>query len=137
MCRTVTRRAGPRACYRLHSAGTLANMDLEAVAAALAPRVLAYAWARTGSRSLAEDVAQDALTALVQCWRRRGPPESPAAFVFAIVKRRAGRRSAETSSYSARLRASTRWWIAKLETTTSKAKPGSGTSEPRRAFDTG
>lgn len=66
-------------------------MDLEAVAAALAPRLLAYLTARTGSRSLAEDLAQDALVALVQCWRRRGPPHSPDAFVFAIAKRRAGR----------------------------------------------
>jgi RNA polymerase sigma factor (sigma-70 family) len=77
--------------YLSGSAGTFEDMDLEAVAAALAPRLLAYLTARTGSRSLAEDVAQDALVALVQCWRRRGPPESPEAFAFAIAKRRAGR----------------------------------------------
>ena len=66
-------------------------MDLDAVVGALAPRLLAYACARTGNRSLAEDVAQDALTALVQSWRRHGPPDSPEAFTFAIAKRRAGR----------------------------------------------
>lgn len=66
-------------------------MDLDAVAAALAPRLLAYLTARTGCRSMAEDVAQDALVALIQCWRRTGPPDSPDAFVFAIARRRAGR----------------------------------------------
>lgn len=66
-------------------------MDLEAVAAAVTPRLLAYLTARTGCPSLAEDVAQDALVALIQHWRRRGPPDSPDAFVFAIAKRRAGR----------------------------------------------
>jgi RNA polymerase sigma-70 factor (ECF subfamily) len=39
----------------------------------------------------AEDIAQDALLALVRRWRTIGPPESPDAFVFAIAKRRATR----------------------------------------------
>jgi len=69
----------------------IADVDLEAVAAALAPRLIAYALARTGRRADAEDVAQEALTALVRRWRRAGPPESPDAFVFAIARRRAGR----------------------------------------------
>lgn len=64
-------------------------MELEATARVLAPGLLAYAFARTGCRSTAEDVAQDALVALVQCWHRGGPPDSPEAFVFAIAKRRA------------------------------------------------
>jgi sigma-70-like protein len=50
-------------------AGFFAHVDLEAAAAALAPRLLAYALARTGCRATAEDVAQDALTALVRRWR--------------------------------------------------------------------
>jgi RNA polymerase sigma-70 factor (ECF subfamily) len=66
-------------------------VDLDAVVAALAPRLVAYATGRTGCRSTAEDVAQDALTALVVRWTRYGPPESPEAFTFAIARRRAGR----------------------------------------------
>src|SRR3979409_2319126 len=66
-------------------------MELEAVAAGLAPRLIAYALARPGCRRTAEDIAQDALTALVRRWRHVGPPESPDAYVFAIAKRRVGR----------------------------------------------
>lgn len=66
-------------------------MELEEVAKALAPRLVAYALGRTGCRGTAEDIAQDALVALVRRWRQAGPPESPDAFVFAIAKRRAGR----------------------------------------------
>ena len=51
----------------------------------------AYALARTGCRGMAEDVAQDALTALVPRWHTSGPPESPDAYAFAIARRRAGR----------------------------------------------
>jgi RNA polymerase sigma factor (sigma-70 family) len=71
--------------------GFFTHVDLEAAAAALAPRLLAYALARTGCHATAEDVAQDALTALVRRWRESGPPSSPDAYVFAIAKRRAGR----------------------------------------------
>jgi RNA polymerase sigma-70 factor (ECF subfamily) len=66
-------------------------VDLEAALADVTPRLLAYAFGRTGSRSAAEDVVQDALTALVRRWRRVGPPESVDAYVFAIAKRRATR----------------------------------------------
>jgi RNA polymerase sigma-70 factor (ECF subfamily) len=66
-------------------------VDLEAVAKALAPRLIGYALARTGCPGAAEDVAQDALTALVRRWRKAGPPESPDAFAFAIARRRASR----------------------------------------------
>jgi RNA polymerase sigma factor (sigma-70 family) len=71
--------------------GYLPTVDLEAAVAALAPRLVAYATGRTGCRSTGEDIAQDALTALVLRWRRHGPPESVEAFVFAIARRRAGR----------------------------------------------
>lgn len=71
--------------------GYIASVDLETAVAALAPRVVAYATGRTGCRSTGEDIAQEALAALVVRWRRSGPPESPEAFVFAIAKRRAGR----------------------------------------------
>lgn len=72
-------------------AGYLPTVDLDAAVAALAPRLVAYATGRTGCRSTGEDVAQDALTALVVRWKRHGPPESPEAFAFAIARRRAGR----------------------------------------------
>ena len=59
---------------------------------ALAPRLIGYVFARTGCHGIAEDIAQDALTALVRRWRQQlGPPESPDAFAFAIGRRRAGR----------------------------------------------
>jgi len=69
----------------------MADMELEAAAALLAPRLVAYGLGRTGCRSTAEDIAQDALMALVRRWRTAGPPNSPEAYVFAIAKRRAGR----------------------------------------------
>jgi len=69
----------------------IARVDLDEVAGSLAPRLIAYALGRTGCRGTAEDIAQDALTALVRRWRQAGPPESPAAYAFAIAKRRAGR----------------------------------------------
>jgi RNA polymerase sigma-70 factor (ECF subfamily) len=69
-------------------------VDLHSVSAELAPRLLAYALARTGCRASAEDIAQDALTALVRRWQRVGPPDSPQAFVFAIASRRATRLNA-------------------------------------------
>ena len=69
-------------------------VDLDATVRDLAPRVLQYCRARTGDAGLAEEVAQESLTALVRRWRRLGPPDSPAAFVFAIARRRAGRAAA-------------------------------------------
>jgi RNA polymerase sigma-70 factor (ECF subfamily) len=63
---------------------------LDEALAELAPRLFRFALGRTGCRSLAEDVAQEALAALVKSWRER-PPENPAAFVFAIARRRAAR----------------------------------------------
>jgi RNA polymerase sigma factor (sigma-70 family) len=66
-------------------------MDLDGAVHDLAPRLLGYCLLRTGDRGLAEDLAQEALAALVHRWRRHGPPDSAAAFVFAIARRRAGR----------------------------------------------
>jgi len=66
-------------------------VDLDETVRTLAPRLIAYGVARTGSLASAEDIAQDALLALVRRWRQLGPPASPDAFVFAIAKRRAGR----------------------------------------------
>jgi len=68
---------------------------LTGLLAELAPGLLRYCRARTGDPSLAEEVAQEALTALVTRWRRKGPPDSPAAFVFTVARRRAGRRLAQ------------------------------------------
>jgi RNA polymerase sigma-70 factor (ECF subfamily) len=66
-------------------------MELETAVRELAPQLLRYSLGRTGDVSLAEEVAQDALAALVQRWRRSGPPDCPAAFAFAVARRRAGR----------------------------------------------
>lgn len=66
-------------------------MELENAIDALAVPLLRYCLGKTGSPELAEDVAQEALTALVQRWRRYGAPEDPAAFAFTVARRRAGR----------------------------------------------
>lgn len=70
-------------------------MDMETAVRELTPRLLRYCRGRTGEEALAEDIAQEALIALVTRWRRLGPPQSPVAFVFAIARRRAGRRLAK------------------------------------------
>ncbi len=67
------------------------DMELETAVRELAPQLLRYSLGRTGDAALAEEVAQDALAALVQRWRRHGAPECPAAFAFAVARRRAGR----------------------------------------------
>ncbi len=64
---------------------------LETLIGDLAPRVLRYCRGRLRDAAMAEEVAQEALTALVQRHRRHGPPEDSAAFVFAIARRRAAR----------------------------------------------
>jgi len=66
-------------------------VDLEGTIAELAPRVLRYAAARVRDASLAEDVAQESLAALVRRCRNGRPPDCPDAFVFAIARRRSGR----------------------------------------------
>ena len=66
-------------------------MDLAEAIQTLAPRLIAYGLARTGSLPHAEDVAQEVLLALIRRWQKAGPPESPAAFVFAIARRRVRR----------------------------------------------
>ena len=63
-------------------------MDLETAVRDLAPRVLRYCRGRSGAAELAEETAQEALSALVARWRRHGPPDSPEAFVFAVARRR-------------------------------------------------
>jgi RNA polymerase sigma-70 factor (ECF subfamily) len=64
-------------------------MDLESTVAELAPGLLRFCRAQVRREALAEEAAQDALVALVRRWRRRGPPQSPSAFTFAIARRRA------------------------------------------------
>ncbi len=63
-------------------------MDLETTLSDLAPRLLRYCLGRAANRPLAEEGAQEALTALVTRWRRHGPPESPEAFAFTVARRR-------------------------------------------------
>ena len=76
---------------QIPSVGYFITVDLEGVLRTLAPRLVRYACGRAGDIGLGEEIAQDALTALVQRWHRHGPPESPEAFVFAIARRRAWR----------------------------------------------
>ena len=66
-------------------------MDLEASLIEVAPRVLAYCLAVAGNHADAEEAAQEALVALIVRWQRKGPPDNPPAFVFAIARRRAFR----------------------------------------------
>lgn len=66
-------------------------MSLDDVVRDLAPKLLGYCRLMTGDPALAEEISQDTLTALVQRWRKHGPPDSPAAFVFAIARRRSAR----------------------------------------------
>lgn len=62
----------------------------------LAPRLLRFARGRSAGHEapLAEEAAQDALAALVDCWRRHGAPQSPEAFAFAVLRRRLARAQA-------------------------------------------
>jgi RNA polymerase sigma factor (sigma-70 family) len=66
-------------------------VTLDDVVRELAPKLLGYCRLETDDSSLAEEIAQETLTALVQRWRAHGPPDSPAAFVFAIARRRCAR----------------------------------------------
>jgi RNA polymerase sigma-70 factor, ECF subfamily len=67
-------------------------VDLDIIVRDLAPRLLRFTFALTRDRDLAEDIAQESLTALIHAWRRGSPPEVPVAFAFAVARRRAARR---------------------------------------------
>jgi len=71
--------------------GSPVIVDLDVTLSELAPRVLRYLMARLGDTSLAEEIAQESLTALVRSCRNGGAPESAEAFVFAVARRRLGR----------------------------------------------
>ncbi len=66
-------------------------MEMEATVRELAPRLLRFCLGRVAAEDLAEEASQEALSALVDRWRRHGPPDSPEAFAFAVARRRAGR----------------------------------------------
>ncbi len=66
-------------------------MSLETALQNIAPGLLRYCRGRTGCPSLAEEVAQDALRALVERWHKAGPPDDISAFVFVVARRRAAR----------------------------------------------
>ncbi|MDA8020726.1 MAG: sigma-70 family RNA polymerase sigma factor [Thermoanaerobaculia bacterium] len=70
--------------------------SLGRVVTELAPRLLRFARGRSAGHDapLAEEAAQDALTALVDRWRRHGAPASPEAFAFAVLRRRLARAQA-------------------------------------------
>jgi RNA polymerase sigma factor (sigma-70 family) len=69
---------------RVHSP----DMDLETTVAVIAPPLLAFCRGLERDAGFAEEAAQDGLAALVMRWRRRGPPDCPQAFAFAVARRR-------------------------------------------------
>lgn len=73
------------------------GVELERTVETLVPRVLRYCMARTRSWELAEDVAQEALTAVVHRWRTTGPPDSPIAFALVVARRRLAARSVQAA----------------------------------------
>jgi RNA polymerase sigma-70 factor (ECF subfamily) len=66
-------------------------MDLETHLQTLAPGLLRFCTGIMGSATEGEDLAQESLAALVRYWKQSGPPESPAAFVYSVARRQAGR----------------------------------------------
>ena len=66
-------------------------MDLESTLAEIAPNLLRYCVGVSGDPAEGEEVAQEALTALVAEWRKNGPPRSCKAFVYTVAKRVAWR----------------------------------------------
>jgi RNA polymerase sigma-70 factor (ECF subfamily) len=90
LCESNSGRAR-NSCDPIADQGTTVYVDIESAVRDLAPRLLRYCVARTCDPTLAEEIAQDCLAALVQRWRGSGPPDSAEAFVFAVARRRAGR----------------------------------------------
>jgi RNA polymerase sigma-70 factor (ECF subfamily) len=66
-------------------------VDLENIIRELTPGLIRYCKSRIRNQSLAEEIAQESLVALVQRWKRHGAPDSPQAFVFTVARRRATR----------------------------------------------
>ena len=64
-------------------------MDLEETLRDLTPGLLRFCRGLTGSIGEGHEVAQESLCALVRYWRRQGPPDSAAAFVFTVARRQA------------------------------------------------
>jgi RNA polymerase sigma-70 factor (ECF subfamily) len=64
---------------------------LDEIVEEIAPRLLRFCLGCCGDVATAEEAAQDGLAALVQRWRRHGPPDSPQAFAFTVARRRLGR----------------------------------------------
>jgi RNA polymerase sigma-70 factor (ECF subfamily) len=66
-------------------------MDLKRTLGELAPGIVAYATGLSGDPTAGEEAAQEALTVLVEYWRKHGPPDSPRAFVYTVARRVARR----------------------------------------------
>jgi len=67
------------------------TVDLETTVRTLAPGLLRFCSGVMGSATEGEDLAQESLAALVRFWKSSGPPDSPAAFVYSVARRQAGR----------------------------------------------
>lgn len=92
-------------------------MDLESALTELAPNLLRFCTGLSGDPAEGEEVAQEALASLVRYWRRRGEPDSPRAFVYAVARRQAFR-----SRWRRRL-------FAPLEAAERRSDPGAGPEE--------
>jgi len=66
-------------------------MDLENTLRTLAPGLVRFCIGILGHADEGEDLAQESLAALVRFWKSNGPPDSPAAFVYLVARRQAGR----------------------------------------------
>jgi RNA polymerase sigma-70 factor (ECF subfamily) len=66
-------------------------MEIESTVLAIAPGLLRFCTGIMGSASEGEDLAQESLAALVRFWHQNGPPESAAAFVYAVARRQSRR----------------------------------------------
>jgi len=67
------------------------KVDLETNLLTLAPGLLRFCIGMMGSTTEGEDLAQESLAALVRYWKISGPTNSPAAFVYSVARRQAGR----------------------------------------------
>jgi RNA polymerase sigma factor (sigma-70 family) len=88
---TSRQRCSPGRSDRMAGQGSSSIVDLDATIRLLAPRLLRYGIARTGDPAIAEEVAQESLTAYVRRCHTSRPPDSAEAFVFAVARRRIGR----------------------------------------------
>jgi len=60
---------------------------MESVIEELAPDIIRFCRGLAGGAEAGDDVAQEALTALIRRWRKSGAPDSPASYAYAAARR--------------------------------------------------